>query len=121
MRRAAVKDVIGFMTFRFLALTTAYDKWNSDGRKARTYDELSAFADANTVTSRILRMERLNEELLDLLTSLGKTITMEDLEAIGKTNASSHRKYDTYYDDETYRLVAIKDRFIIERYGYSMF
>ena len=116
-----VKDVIGFMTFRFLALTTAFDKWNSDGRKARTYDELSAFADANTVTSRILRMERLNEELLDLLTSLGKTITMEDLEAIGKTNASSHRKYDTYYDDETYRLVAIRDRFIIERYGYSMF
>lgn len=116
-----VKDVIGFMTYRFLALTTAYDKWNEEGRRARTYPELSAFADHNTVTTRILRMESLNEELLDLLTSLGKKITMEDLEAIGKTNASSHRKYDTYYDDETYNLVAARDRFIIERYGYAMF
>ncbi|MCB1447678.1 MAG: hypothetical protein KDJ87_18315 [Rhizobiaceae bacterium] len=116
-----VRNVIGFMTFRFLALTTAYDKWNGLGRKAGTYEELAAFADAHTVTSRILRMESLNEELLDLLTSVGKTISMEDLEAIGKTNASSHRKYDTYYDDETYRLVAERDRFIIERYGYTMF
>lgn len=116
-----VKNVIGFMTFRFLALTTAYDKWNSEGRKARSYAELTAFADTHTVASRILRMEALNEELLELLTSLGKKLSMEDLEAIGKTNASSHRKYDTYYDDETYRLVAERDRFIIERYGYTMF
>lgn len=116
-----VKDVIGFMTFRFLALTTAYDKWNNEGTKARSYQELTAFIDANTVTDRILRMESLNEELLDLLQSIGKKVTMEDLEAIGKTNASSHRKYDTYYDDETYKLVAERDRFIIERYGYTMF
>jgi hypothetical protein len=116
-----VKAVIGFMTFRFLALTTAYDKWNNAGTKARTYDELIAFVDANTVTNRILRMESLNEELLDLMQSIGKKLTMEDLEAIGKTNASSHRKYDTYYDDETYKLVAGRDRFIIERYGYTMF
>lgn len=116
-----VKDVIGFMTFRFLALTTAYDKWNALGRKASTYADLAAFADTNTVTSRILRMETLNDELLDLLASVGKTMTMEELEAIGKTNASSHRKYDTYYDDETYKLVADRDRYIIERYGYQMF
>jgi len=116
-----VSGVIGFMTFRFLALTTAYDKWNGEGRNARTYEELTAFADAHTVTSRILRMETLNEELHELLHTIGKKVSMEDLEAIGKTNASSHRKYDTYYDDETYRLVAERDRFIIERYGYSMF
>jgi hypothetical protein len=116
-----VKDVAGFMTFRFLSLTTAYDKWNTIGRKARSHDELVAFADAHTVTRRILRMEALNEELLDLLRSLGKKLAMRDLEAIGKTNASSHRKYDTYYDDETYRLVAERDRFLIERYGYTMF
>jgi hypothetical protein len=116
-----VKNVIGFMSFRFLALTTAYDKWNGEGRKARNYAELTAFADSHTVANRILRMEALNEELLELLTSVGKKVSMEDLEAIGKTNASSHRKYDTYYDDETYKLVAERDRFIIERYGYTMF
>jgi hypothetical protein len=116
-----VRNVIGFMTYRFLALATAYDKWNAEGRNSRTYAELSAFADAHTITGRILRMEDLNGELLDLLRSLGREVSMEELEAIGKTNASSHRKYDTYYDDETYRLVAERDRFIIERFGYTMF
>jgi hypothetical protein len=116
-----VKNVIGFMTFRFLAMTTAYDKWNDEGSQCRTYEELTAFADKHTIISRALRMEALNEELLQLLQSMGKAITMEDLEALGKTNASSHRKYDTYYDDETYRLVAERDRFVIERYGYSRF
>jgi hypothetical protein len=110
-----VKDVIGFMTYRFLALTTAYDAWNAVGRKARSLDEVSRFADQHTITKRILRMENLNGDILDMLASVGVDLPMEALEAIGKTNASSHRKYDTYYDDETYRLVAERDRFIIDQ------
>ena len=116
-----VKSVIGFMTYRFLALTTAYDKWNEIGRQTRTFDELERFADAHTITKRILRMETLNGDIYDMMQSVGSKITMEDIEAIGKTNVSVHRKYDTYYDDEAYRLVAERDRFIIDRYGYTMF
>ena len=116
-----VKSAIGFMTYRFLALTTAFDKWNGTGRRARSLDEVAAFADKYTITKRILRMESLNGDIHDMLQSIGVAVTLEDLEAIGKTNASSHRKYDTYYDDETYGLVAERDRFIIDRYGYKMF
>lgn len=116
-----VKSVIGFKTYRFLALTTAFDKWNNIGRKARTYEELARFADEHTITRRILRMETLNGDIYDMLQSVGVKVKMEDIEAIGKTNISVHRKYDTYYDDETYRLVAERDKFIIDRYGYKMF
>jgi hypothetical protein len=56
-----------------------------------------------------------------MLQAVGAKVTMDDIEAIGKTNISVHRKYDTYYDDETYKLVAERDRFIIDRYGYTMF
>jgi hypothetical protein len=116
-----VKTVIGFMTYRFLALTTAYDRWNDLGRRAGTYEELARFADQHTITKRILRMETLNGDIFDMLQSIGVNVTLEDIEAIGKTNISVHRKYDTYYDDETYRLVAERDKFIIERHGYQMF
>lgn len=116
-----VKSVVGFMTFRFLALATEYHQWNAVGRKARTYSEIVAFADAHTITGRIMRMESLNSDLCDLLQSIGAKVTLDELDAISKTNTSTHRKYSDYYDDETYRLVAERDRFIIERYGYQMF
>ena len=116
-----IKTSVGFMTYRFLALTTDYNKWMTEGRAARTLDEVRAFADANSITRRILRMETLNEELLEVMKSVGADVSMEKLEEIGKTNASEHRKYNDYYDDETYRLVAERDRFIIERFGYQQF
>lgn len=116
-----VKDVVGFMTYRFLALTTAFDKWNETGRQARSYDDILRFAGEHTIAKRILRMESLNTDIHALLNSIGIDISMDTLEAIGKTNASRHLKYDSYYDEETFDLVARRDRFIIDQHGYSMF
>lgn len=116
-----VKHVVGFMTFRFLALSTEYSRWNAIGRKARTFEEIAAFADASQIASRVMRMESLNSDLCEVLRSIGVSVTLDQLDAIAKTNTSVHRKYTDYYDDETYRLVAERDRFIIDRYGYQMF
>lgn len=116
-----VKSVIGFMTYRFLALTTEYSAWNAEGRKARSYAQLSDFVDRNTITGRVMRMESLNADLLDVLQSVGEPVTMDDLNALAPTNTSVHRKYNDYYDDECYDLVAERDRLIIERYGYKAF
>jgi hypothetical protein len=116
-----IRKSVGFMTYRFLALTTDYNAWMAEGRSAATLDQVRAFADKHNIAKRVLRMETLNEELLDVMTSAGTQISMEQIEEIGKTNASEHRKYTDYYDDETYRLVAERDRFIVDRFGYQRF
>ena len=118
---SAIKTVCGYMTYRFLALTTEFGQWNAEGRAARSYDDVVAFADRHSVATRILRMESLNDDLLDMLQSLGLNVTPADLDAIAKTNTSTHRKYSDYYDEETHRLVAERDRFIIDRFGYQLF
>jgi hypothetical protein len=116
-----VKSSIGLMTYRFLALATEYGAWNTAGRAARDPQAVAVFADRHTIASRILRMESLNADLLAVLQSVGIQVTLDDLDAISKTNTSTHRKYTDYYDDEAYRLVAQRDRLIIDRFGYQMF
>jgi hypothetical protein len=118
---SAIKTSAGFMTYRFLALTTDYRHWNTQGRAAQDYDELVAFADRHSIARRILRMETLNGNLAGLLQDFEFDVSIDDLDAIAKTNTSTHRKYDSYYDDETYRLVAERERFIIDRFGYTRF
>ena len=116
-----IKSTVGYMTYRFLALTTEYGPWTRIGRAARSYGNVESFADQSSIARRIMRMETLNSDLLNLLHSVDVDVTMEKIDAIGKTNTSSHRKYTDYYDDETYRLVAERDRLIIERFDYRLF
>lgn len=116
-----IKAAVGFMTYRFLALTTAFGPWNATGRKLTTQEDVVAFADRHSIATRIMRMETLNADLLDLLHSIGVKVTLDELEAISKTNTSSHRKYTDYYDDETNQLVAKRDRFIVDRFDYRLF
>jgi len=116
-----IKAAAGFMTYRFLALTTEFGQWNAIGRKLTTQEDVAAFADRHSIATRIMRMETLNADLLDVLQSIGAKVTLDALEAISKTNTSTHRKYTDYYDDEAYQLVAKRDRFIVDRFGYQMF
>jgi hypothetical protein len=37
---------------------------------------------------------------------------------VGKTNVSERRPARYYYDDETMALVAGRERYLIEKYGY---
>ena len=114
-----VKSTIGLMTYRFLSLVTEYHRWNASGRKARSFQEIADFADRHRIASRIMRMETLNEDLLEVLQLLGVRVTLEELDSISKTNASSHRIYSDYYDDDCYQLVARRDQLIVERFGYQ--
>jgi hypothetical protein len=115
-----IRNQAGFMTFRFLALTTEFNAWNAVGRQTSSRDAIRAFMERHGVARRILRMERLNQDLHGLLQDIGKPVSMEDLEAIGKTNAREHAKYGYYYDPKTIDLVAKRDWLIIERFGYTV-
>jgi hypothetical protein len=113
-----IKAVVGFMTYRFLALTTEYTEWTRAGRKCRSYDEIASFADKHTIVTQVLRVETLNEDLLGLLKTAGLEVSPADAVQWGKHNTSVRREYSDYYDEETSLLVERRERFIIERFGY---
>jgi hypothetical protein len=113
-----IKAVVGLMTYRFLALTTEYSAWMAKGRKCRTHGEVVAFAERHTITDRILRTEFLNDDLASLLNSVGVIVSEEEAAAWGKRNTSVRGRSSDYYDGETRELVAARDRFIVERFGY---
>jgi hypothetical protein len=116
---SAVKTAAGFMTYRFLSLTTEYNQWNTVGRAASNLEELVAFADRHSIATRILRVESLDQDLADLLQSVGAKVSFADLSEMRKTNTSTHRGYSDYYDNETRQLVAERDRLIVDRFGYA--
>ena len=115
-----IKAVVGLMTYRFLALTTEYSEWVARGRKCRTYANVLAFAERHTITDRILRTEFLNDDLASLLNSVGVIVSQEEAAAWGKGNTSVRSRSVDYYDEETQELVAARDRFIVERFGYRL-
>jgi hypothetical protein len=114
-----IKKYVGLMTYRFLALTTAYWEWTRMGRECRSYDEVVAFAQEHTVVTEVLRFESLDQDLFRLLKAAGVDVSKDDVTRWGKQNTSSHRNYAEYYDDEASSLVRARDRFIIDRFGYQ--
>ena len=114
-----VKTVAGYMTFRFLGLTTDYNAWIRVGRKCRTYKEIERFAENHSIAQKILRMEHLNEDLADLLVLAGVDVSVAALDEWRMANVSQRYDYRDYYDDPARELVRKRDRFIVDRFGYT--
>src|SRR5215212_5182721 len=83
-----VKNAVGLMTYLFLALTTKYAEWMRTGRKCRTYDEVSVFADKHGIVNQVLRPETLNEDLFNLLKATGADVSRKEAAEWGKFNTS---------------------------------
>lgn len=77
---------------------------------------------AGAPSPRILRMERLRDELPENLTGLRGTEMMlvrDFLRSVPDLNVSEHRPYRDYYDADLRDLVGRMDRSIIEAYSYT--
>lgn len=116
---STVKTIVGLMTYYFLALTTNYSEWMRTGRKCRSYEELTTFADKHNIVDRVLRLETLNDELLDLLIATGVDVSPAEAAQWSKLNTSARRPCSDYYDEETSQLIESRDQFIMERFGYQ--
>jgi hypothetical protein len=114
-----VKEAVGLMTYRFLALTTDYSAWMREGRKCRRYDDVVAFAQNHMIVNEVLRAETLNDDLLRLLKAAGVDVSPIDVVGWGKHNTTPRRAYIEYFDEETFGLVANRERFIVDRFGYD--
>lgn len=110
-----LRHFAGFMTFRFATLFIRHGDWKSNASRVASYDELCRLYEHSGIASRYIRMERLEEDLRQLLVDVG--VTNPRLPT-AKTNSSSHNSTAFYYDDETIELVRRNEKFLIDLFGY---
>ena len=84
-----------------------------------TYRYLKCICDKSGVCmlDDVIYTESLKTDLSNLLNIRGNK--KELLFSMGKKNTSSHKNFRNYYDDELIELVYVKDKLIIDRYGYT--
>lgn len=112
----------GLLTYRYLSLFCRNNE-QLFTKKILSYDLLKDFEKENLYISHFIRNENLEDDLIKILISCGVDLTEDQKrEVFGaqKTNISS-RGYgaDYYYDNETMELVNARERFIIEKFGYT--
>lgn len=113
----------GLFSFRFMRLycTLSKNLKNLEGLSSKTdieeYGEKFCFVDS------FIRCESLNGDLIQLLESVNSGVSSTQLSEMKKTKIrnASPRKLSTadYYDEEAEALVAERDSFIIDKFGYE--
>ena len=114
----------GLYSFRFLRLYTAPFRALMAGRPIRTTEGLRAHYDEHRLADGYIRQERLNDDLLEVLRSQYPELPEERMQALlasaaERTNTSGRRETGYYYSDETVRLVAERDGFLVDLFGYA--
>jgi hypothetical protein len=118
----AVRRFLGFFSYRYCKLHLAgFNTWR--GRTIlRSYALLQRWADHADLVDFMVRNEYLCEDLIAALDNIGQGLSdsMRDrIRSAAPSNTSDHKDWRWYYDDQTRDLVARRDRFIIERHGYT--
>jgi len=108
----------GLLTYRYVSLFSDQTDWGNCSRLISNYEELESYFDNSCVVQRFIRNECVEDDLLDVFESLDIEPN-KDYFGGRRTNASSRKGVDFYYDEETIDLVALKDRFIIEKFSYE--
>lgn len=114
----------GVLTYRYFKLFTNL------GAQLYSLPDLANSSSLNDVwkqygiTNFVVRNEHLEADLIDALTSANIPLSDEQRLFIlqgknEKTNTSSRKSMDFYYDEESIALVKNKEDFIISRYGYT--
>lgn len=101
-------------------------------KKIKNTEELRKFDQDNNILHNVIRIEALESDLVEILNKTGHNVDWSDLETIStfkpnwhsnknsKTNSSSRNKnYQYYYDLESIELVSRREKFIIQKYGYT--
>ncbi len=119
---SSVSKLGGFLTYTYVTLfcknidSTAFESTTS-------LDALREFERRNCYMDRLIRNERLEEDLIAALELSGRKLSEAERSAIrssGRTNRSSRREGAAYYyDQETVDLVHERDRLIVEKFGYA--
>jgi hypothetical protein len=117
--QTTVKEVVGFFTYRYLQLSIRHDLWEEAKFKINTRRQVEEVFAKDSIVKRTIRNEHLEVDLQEILFSLGLEVSETEMKAQGKTNASSHRPFASYYDQETSSLVLDRERIIVTKFGYD--
>ena len=112
----------GFLTYRYTYLY-AGDVVGLYSKSVASHGKLVAFMKRNSVLDYTIRNECLESDLVEGLRRSGIELSDRQLGMIystSRTNVSSrNRRVNYYYDRETVELVRLRERMVIERYGYE--
>jgi hypothetical protein len=113
--------VAGYATYRYCRL---YAGDLDTVLRASSSAQLRSAGAAGWLPDAFIRTEHLAEDLLDAVRRAGYPVG----DALERTvrertevtlNASDHRPYTEYYDDDSRDLVAERDALLVERHGYT--
>ena len=121
-RACSVSRVAGLMTFRYLNLfCTKLDEQNNLNRLS-TMKQIMDYDNENCFIDYFIRNETLELDLFRGLEDYGVELPSEikaEVLSRPKTNTSSRKnKAEYYYDKESEKLVAERERLIIDKFGY---
>jgi hypothetical protein len=116
-----ISTIAGLMTYRYFLLFV--DGAASVPETVNTLRKLQAHEKKSLFVKHIIRNETLAEDLIKAVEACGEPLTPEQQTQIReapRTNTSA-RKYDKthYYDDASIALVAEREKFIIDKFGYK--
>ena len=118
--RYPISTFAGLLTFRFLRLYT-YNK-DIEIKEIKNLGQLEDFYKLKNFMDIIIKNENIEKELLLNANVFGTTdvILNEVFEKFKKkSNASKHKKYESYYDLKTMQLVAKREKFLIDMFQYQ--
>jgi hypothetical protein len=109
----------GLMTYRYFSL---FVKGAEEIDTAMNLQSLKALDKSQCIVSHFIRNETLATDFIDAVQACGIALTDEQREKIltaRKVNTSTRpHGPDYYYDEATLKLVARRERFIIDKFGY---
>lgn len=119
--QSPISKLGGLMTFRYFHLfVRGADKIPES---TTTQEALKAFESQNLLLKHIIRQDSLADDLAKALTDCGVELTDAHRKLIydtKPTNKSTRpRSFEHYYDAASVDLVARRERFIIDKFGYQ--
>jgi len=117
-----LSGLAGLMTYRYFLLFC--DEGATVPEAAvKTMKALKEYEEKHRFVKHIIRNESLAEDLIQVVQACGETLSEEDLALIReapKTNTSARKQPRShYYDDIAVSLVAKREKFIIDKFGYK--
>jgi hypothetical protein len=113
----------GLMTYRYFRLYTSGNGVYRDQR-LKHIERMADFDLEFNITRDMIRTESLEEDFIRILAEAGQSLSEEQISTIRgsaaeKTNVSVRRSAEFYYDNETIDLVAYREKYLIDKYGYQ--
>ena len=119
---SSISRFAGLMTYRYCGFFHRNFFNNNNFKNINDIKELKKYDKNNNILDYIIRVESLEEDFIKMLEKVGYHIDEKTKDLIrnsGKTNVSTHLKTSHYYDEETIKLIAEKEKLIIEKYNYK--